>query len=94
MLDANNSHSMRVEPGIGTGADNKRNIHVSISLTSCSIIDGVWSVGCPLNIVQMLSLLVGVFEEQKQNVPNQIRSGKSSINIVQFIDRTRSHNHH
>lgn len=57
MSGAIKSHSRRVEPGIGTGDDNKRNIHVSISLTSCIAIDDVCSDVCPLNIVHILSLL-------------------------------------
>lgn len=59
MLGDSNSNSIRVDPGIGTGADSKRNIHVSISLTSCSTIDGVWSIDCPVIIVHTLSLLKG-----------------------------------
>lgn len=50
------STSIRVEPGIGTGADSNRKIQVSISLTSCKTIDDVWSVGWPVNTVQTLSL--------------------------------------
>lgn len=52
------STSIRVEPGIGTGADSNRKIQVSISLTSCKTIDDVWSVGWPVNTVQTLSLKI------------------------------------
>lgn len=44
ILDDNNSHSMRVEPGTGTGVDKSRNIQVSISLTSYNAEDGRCSV--------------------------------------------------
>lgn len=56
MLADMSSHSIRVDPGTGTGADNKRKIHVSISLTSCKAIDGVWSVDRLLKIDQIFSL--------------------------------------
>ena len=58
MLADNSSHSIRVDPGTGTGADNSLNIHVSISLTSCNAIDGVCSVDWLLKIDQIFSLQI------------------------------------
>lgn len=40
MMVEKSSHSIRVDPGTGTGADNSRKIQVSISFTSCKAIDG------------------------------------------------------
>ena len=40
--------SIRVEFGMGTGAESKRNIHVSISFTSCMTIDDAESVTAPV----------------------------------------------
>lgn len=47
---------MRVEFGIGTGADNNRKIHVSISLTSWMTIDDVASLAEPVRTDQTESL--------------------------------------
>lgn len=49
------SNSIRVDPGIGTGADSKRKIHVSISFTSCITIDDVCSVAWLVSTVHTLS---------------------------------------
>lgn len=50
------SHSIRVDPGTGTGADNNRKIQVSISFTSCKAIDGACSVDWLASIDHMFSL--------------------------------------
>lgn len=50
--------STRVEPGTGTGVESRRNIHVSISRTSCNTIDGVASLAWPVNTVHTLSRLI------------------------------------
>lgn len=59
MLLDRSSHSIRVDPGTGTGADNNRRIQVSISFTSCKAIDGAWSVDWLANIDQIFSLYSG-----------------------------------
>lgn len=51
------STSTRVFSGTGTGLLNNRNIHVSISRTSCSTIDGVPSSVCPVKTLHTVSLL-------------------------------------
>lgn len=56
MLGSKISTSTLVRPGTGTGALSKRRIHVSISLTSCNIIEGVPSNGLPVNTDQTVSL--------------------------------------
>jgi hypothetical protein len=48
--------SIRVELGIGTGADSKRKIHVSISFTSCITIDDADSAAEPDKIDHTESL--------------------------------------
>lgn len=58
ILDDSSSHSIRVDPGTGTGADNKRKIHVSISFTSCKAIDGACSVDWLARIDHIFSLQI------------------------------------
>uniref|UniRef100_A0A1B0ADW5 Uncharacterized protein n=1 Tax=Glossina pallidipes TaxID=7398 RepID=A0A1B0ADW5_GLOPL len=76
--------SILVDPGTGTGVDNKRNIHVSISLTSCNTMEEVVSVACPANTVHTLSRVNFCEDPTRfgEDDSLQAKQGIRCINIV------------
>ena len=86
MVDSNISISTFVRPGTGTGALSKRNIHVSISRTSWSTIDGIPSNTFPVNTDQTVSLEKKNYIFYFLSIPWIYSYGKNNPNLVNCFE--------